>query len=78
MYHFIHQGVIPMLNRTATIDVKPHTQPLDPSGWSPARQLYIMNQVYVRPSTYATVMYREKKIYTLVQALGLLDGVLDL
>ncbi|KAI7879428.1 hypothetical protein K492DRAFT_195939 [Lichtheimia hyalospora FSU 10163] len=71
-------GFASVLNRTATIDVKPHTQPLDPSGWSPTRQLYIMNQVYVRPSTYTTVVYREQKIYTLVQALGLLGGVLGL
>lgn len=71
-------GFSPVLNMTPSITVTERTQSQDPSNQAPNINQGVMNEMYIKSATPTTLVQREQKIFSLLNALGFLGGLFGL
>lgn len=71
-------GFSPVLNMTPSITVTERTQSQDPANQQPNLNQGVMNEMYIKSATPTTLVEREQKIFSLLNALGFLGGLFGL
>lgn len=71
-------GFSPVLNMTPSITVTERTQSQDPANQQPNLNQGVINEMYIKSATPTTLVEREQKIFSLLNALGFLGGLFGL
>ncbi|CDH55723.1 hypothetical protein RO3G_02372 [Lichtheimia corymbifera JMRC:FSU:9682] len=73
-----YMGFSPVIDKTSSITVSERSQPLIPSNQTPNLDQVVMNLMYITSATAATIVEREQKVFSLLNAFGVLGGLFGL